>query len=96
MESHVSQERSLLICVNVSANSAAGFSINYKNQCYVEDRYLDVGAFVWYAKVLPWEFPDFSVERCFSQLLELDALCEKLGYIPHTQHRFILIARKRK
>lgn len=75
---------------------AAGFSINYKNQCYVEDRYLDVGAFVWYAKVLPWEFPDFSVDRCFPQLLELDALCEKLGYIPHTQHRFIIIARKRR
>lgn len=75
---------------------AAGFSINYKNQCYVEDRYLDVGAFVWYMKVIPWEFPDFSVVRCMPQLMQLDALCEKQGYIPHTQHRFILIARKRR
>lgn len=75
---------------------AAGFSINYKNQCYVTDRYLDTGALVWYAKVLPWEFKDFSVEGSFEKLLELDALCEKQGYIPHTQHRFIMIARKRK
>ena len=75
---------------------AAGFSINYKNQFYGDDRYLDVGAFVWYMKVLPWEFPDFTVDGCFDKLLQLDALCEKQGYIPHTQHRFILIARKRK
>lgn len=75
---------------------AAGFSINYKNQCYKDDKYLDVGAFVWYMKVVPWEFPDFSVERCFPQLLKLDELCEKQGYIPHTQHRFIIIARKRR
>ena len=74
----------------------AGFSINYKNQCYKDDKYLDVGAFVWYAKILPWEFPDFSVARCFDKLLELDALCEKQGYIPHTQHRFIIIARKKR
>ena len=74
----------------------AGFSINYKNQFYGDDKYLDTGAFVWYMKVIPWEFPDFSVDKDFEKLLKLDALCEKQGYIPHTQHRFIIIARKRK
>ena len=75
---------------------AAGFTINYKNQCYVTDRYLDTGAVVWYAKMIPWEFGSFSVDGCFEQLLRLDALCERQGYIPSVQHRFILIARKRK
>lgn len=75
---------------------AAGFSINYKNQCYRTDRFFDTGALVWYAGVLPWEFGSFSVDGCFEQLLRLDALCEKRGYIPSVQHRFILIARKRK
>ena len=74
----------------------AGFSINYKNQFYGDDKYLDVGAFVWYMKVLPWEFPDFSVDKDFEKLLELEKLCEKVGYIPHTQHRFIIIARKKR
>lgn len=75
---------------------AAGFTINYKNQCYVTDRFFDVGALVWYVKALPWEFGSFSVDGCFERLLRLDALCEKQGYIPSVQHRFILIARKRK
>ena len=75
---------------------AAGFSINYKNQCYTTDRFFDTGALVWYAKALPWEFGTFSVDGCFEQLLRLDALREKQGYIPSVQHRFILIARKKK
>ena len=74
----------------------AGFSVNYKNQSYTEYRFKDVGALVWYAKVIPWEFPDFTVDSCLPQLEVLDDLCEKQGYIPHTQHRFIIIARKRK
>ena len=71
-------------------------AVNYKNQSYTEYRFKDVGALVWYAKVIPWEFPDFSVDGCMPQLDVLDDLCEKQGYIPHTQHRFIIIARKRK
>lgn len=74
----------------------AGFTINYKNQCYATDRFLDTGALVWYAKALPWEFGAFSVDGCFERLLELDALCAQQGYIPSVQHRFIIIARKRK
>ena len=74
----------------------AGFSINYKNQCYLQDRFLDVGVVVWRAKVLPWEYPDFSVDKCAEKLFKLDELCEKAGYIPHIQHRFIIIARKKR
>ena len=36
-----------------------GFTVNFCDQAYVTDRYLDVGALVWYAKVLPW-FPPYS------------------------------------
>ena len=74
----------------------AGFTVNFCDQAYVTDRYFDVGAFVWYAKVLPWEFGNFTVESCLPQLNQLDALCEKQGYIPSVQHRFILIVRNRK
>ena len=74
----------------------AGFTVNFCDQAYVTDHYLDVGALVWYAKVLPWEFGNFTVESCLPQLDALDALCEKQGYIPSVQHRFMLIVRNRK
>lgn len=74
----------------------AGFTVNFCDQAYVTDHYLDVGALVWYAKVLPWEFGNFTVENCLPQLDALDALCEKQGYIPSVQHRFMLIVRNRK
>ena len=59
----------------------AGFTVNFCDQAYVTDHYLDVGALVWYAKVLPWEFGNFTVESCLPQP-DIDALCEKAGYIP--------------
>ena len=74
----------------------AGFTVNFCDQAYVTDRYFDVGALVWYAKILPWEFGNFSVESCLPQLDALDVLCEKQGYIPSVQHRFMLIVRNRK
>lgn len=70
--------------------------MNFCDQAYVTDHYLDIGALVWYAKVLPWEFGNFTVESCLPQLDALDALCEKQGYIPSVQHRFMLIVRNRK
>ena len=74
----------------------AGFSINYKDQCYAAARFSDTAALVRYAAARPQLFPGFSVDGCFAQLLTLDALCARQGYIPDTRHRFILIARKRK
>ncbi len=74
----------------------AGFSINYKDQCYGTARFADVAAFVRYAAANPRQFPAFSVDACFPQLLRLDALCARQGYLPYTQHRFCWIARKRK
>ena len=79
-----------------SCSGNAGFTVNFCDQAYVTDHYLDVGALVWYAKVLPWEFGNFTVESCLPQLDALDALCEKQGYIPSVQHRFMLIVRNRK
>src|SRR5690606_29912029 len=39
----------------------------------------DVGALVYYLKAIPWLVPDFSVERYFDELLELQARLEREG-----------------
>ena len=56
--------------------------------------FFDVGAFVWFAHIIEWEFPGFSVERCFAQLLEMQREIEARGRIEGTTHRYLIVARK--
>ena len=72
----------------------AGFRIMYRNQAYPEDRFLDVGALCWYCRIIPWEFPGFSVEGCLDRLLLLQERLERDGFIANREHRFILIGKK--
>lgn len=57
-------------------------------------RFRDVGALVWFARIIEWEFPGFSVEACLDRLLAAQALLEEKGVIEGTTHRFLLIAQK--
>ena len=71
----------------------AGFSVFRGEEYFPRSRFRDVGALVYFAKALPWEFPGFSVDRCFDRLLEAQAQLEREGYLPGTEHRFLLAAR---
>ena len=73
---------------------AAGFRVMFRDQAYPEDRFLDVGALVWYLKIIPWEFPGFSVDRCRDRLLPLQERLERDGFIANREHRFLLIGKK--
>ena len=66
------------------------------HQAFGEGRFLDVGAVVFQASVSPWEFPDFSVDRCQKALLQLQDQLERLGFIPTLEHRFLIVAKNRK
>lgn len=72
----------------------AGFRVMSRSQCYQKTIFTDIGALCYYAKVLPWEFPGFSVEGCFEQVKRLyRRLCTE-GKLISTCHRFIIIAKK--
>lgn len=71
-----------------------GFTILRAEEAFRPIRFFDVGALVWFARVLPWEFPGFSVERCFERLLMAQRQLEERGEITGTIHRFLLIAKK--
>ena len=71
-----------------------GFSILEDCEAFKPIIFYDIGAFVWYARIIQWEFPDFSVEKCFDKLLHLQRLIEKEGKIQGTIHRFLLVAKK--
>lgn len=48
----------------------AGFVIEKSDECFRPIRFYDVGALVWFARIIEWEFPGFSVDSCFDRLLE--------------------------
>ncbi len=84
----------LRLSVQKQAFEDAGFEILDSAEAYLPIRFYDVGAFVWFARVLPWEFPDFSVDRCFDRLLEVQKIIDQTGVLEGTAHRYMIVAKK--
>ena len=72
----------------------AGFSVLRLEECFRPIRFYDVGALVWFARVIPWEFPDFSVDTHLENLLKAQLVLEERGCVEGRTHRFLLVARK--
>ena len=72
----------------------AGFKILCQEEVFCPIRFTDVGALVWFARVLPWEFPDFSVDTHVENLLKAQQILEETGHIQGRIHRFLLVAQK--
>ena len=71
-----------------------GFEILQADEAFSPIYFYDVGAFVWFARIIEWEFPGFSVDRCLDRLLELQNVIERDGRISGTTHRYLIVARK--
>lgn len=97
-----------LLCPGVSASfdgryladaraefEEAGFEIVCGDECMRPIRFFDVGALVWFAKVIEWEFIGFSVEKNFEQLCRAQEILEETGSVDGRCHRFLLMARKK-
>ena len=72
----------------------AGFSILEGQECYRPYDFFDVGALVWFARIIQWEFPKFSVDTHLENLLRAQACLERDGVIRGNTHRFFLVAQK--
>ena len=72
----------------------AGFVLLHTGECHRPIRFFDVGAFVWFAHVIEWEFAGFSVDRCLEALLGMQRELEQTGAVTGTTHRFLLAAQK--
>lgn len=73
---------------------AAGFTITRGEEAFCPIKFWDVGALVWFARIIQWEFPDFSVNSCLENLFAAQKILEHNGVIEGKSHRFILIAKK--
>ena len=73
---------------------SVGFEIIRAEECFRPIRFYDVGALVWFARIIEWEFPGFSVEGCFDRLLGAQGILERQGAVEGRIHRFLLVAQK--
>lgn len=46
------------------------------------------------AHVIEWEFPDFSVDKCYDKLLKMQGIIDKYGSVEGTIHRYLIVAQK--
>jgi len=72
----------------------AGFSVLRGEEAFCPIRFTDVGALVWFARVIQWEFPGFSVDACLPQLMRAQKIVECQGCVEGTIHRYLLVAQK--
>ena len=72
----------------------AGFEILEAQEEFRPLRFYDVGALVWFARILPWEFSGFCVDDHLEQLMAVQETVDMQGYVEGRIHRFMLVARK--
>lgn len=68
----------------------------YANEYFPYLRFKDIGAIVYFAKIIEWEFPNFSVENCFEELCKLNEDINIKGYVESIEHRYIIVSKKQK
>ncbi len=73
---------------------AQGFSILQSREAFEKVRFYDIGALVWFAHMIAWEFPGFSVDAFKEQLFALQQKLERDGCIEAKTHRYLIVAKK--
>lgn len=72
----------------------AGLTVIEQQEAFRSIRFWDIGALVWFARIIQWEFPGFSVEACRERLFKAQTILDEKGVISGTTHRYLLIAKK--
>ena len=72
-----------------------GFEIVEEAEAYRPIEFYDVGALVWFARIIDWEFPYFEVEKYKENLFKAQEILEKEGVIRGRIHRYYFVAKKK-
>jgi len=80
--------------ITVKKFEAAGFTVLQSEEAFRPIRFFDVGALVWFARIIQWEFPNFSVDTHLDQLLNAQKILKEQGSLDGSIHRFLLAAQK--
>ncbi|RLL48338.1 class I SAM-dependent methyltransferase [Oceanobacillus piezotolerans] len=69
------------------------FQVLYSKEEFPIQRFYDVGALVYYLKAIPWQIPDFSIQKYEEKLYEIHQHIQSRGFFDVKQHRFIIEAK---
>ncbi|MCG3222970.1 MAG: SAM-dependent methyltransferase [Candidatus Heimdallarchaeota archaeon] len=72
----------------------AGFNITEKLAGVQLARFFDIGAVVFFLKIVPWAISDFSIEKYKDKLFALHEKIFAEGYIEVKNPRFMIVAKK--
>ncbi|CAF3641785.1 unnamed protein product [Rotaria sp. Silwood1] len=72
----------------------AGFNILEHGEEYPETVFNDVGALVYYLRMVPWQIPDFNVDKYQNQLKYIHEQIKREGGLVVTGHYFYIRAVK--
>ncbi len=78
------------------ALAEAGFNVLQNAEAMPQTRFFDVGAIVYYAKIIEWQFLGFSIDTHRPQLLKIHEHILEHGAWTMTSHRFLITAQKPK
>ncbi len=70
----------------------AGFEVIEAEEELPLIRFVDVGTIVFYLKAVPWQIPDFTVDRYFDRLKMLESRIRNEGFVGVRGQRFLLVA----
>lgn len=70
-----------------------GFEIIESGEVFKPIKFYDVGALVWFARIIEWEFPGFSVDSNLEQLYKAQEILEQDGVVEGRIHRYYFVAR---
>jgi SAM-dependent methyltransferase len=72
----------------------AGLGVTASAETYPMARFYDVGALIYYLTAIPWDVPDFGVERHHDALFAIHQRIQQDGYVAVQGHRFIVQAQR--
>lgn len=94
-ENHEVQFPKITLNQTVKRLEEEGFEILYKNEYFPKIKFFDLGAIAFFAKIIEWEFINFSVKDSIDKFEILENRLKKDGYIESTEHRFMIVAKKK-
>lgn len=71
-----------------------GFDVLESGEAFRPIKFFDVGALVWFARIIEWEFINFEVDKYLDNLYKAQEILEKDGAIQGRIHRFYFVAIK--
>lgn len=72
----------------------SGFRILDRREEHPRVEFLDIGAVVYYLKVISWQVGDFGIDRHRERLARIHQVIQETGRFAVTAHRFIIEAQK--